>query len=397
MKRAVLLFAVSLFAFGPAAARAADRPLVIKVRGDDAKVGKQRVKLPPSKPAPKAPVAVDPPPDDAPAPVERKPEPTTAPQADASRASAQAHVEPDPVRFAEPFTLVVEVTRDRGLAIDLPGELPQNERVQRTGEVTRDVVELPVARPGDTPRVKETIRIPFVALDTEKTSTPALVLKAHDGTTLEVAALDVKVTDPQAPAAKPDAGPADLEPATPHLSYEVPDRRPLYALAALAGLVAAVVLARKASRALAARRRQQPVPVIAPPPPRPAHLIALEKLDALLAEGLLQKGEVPVFVERLMNEVLREYLEGRFGLPAGKRTTRELVESLLSFPVAGLDVRLVEGVLADADLVKFARAKMAREDAHAMATRVRSLIVNTAPDVDTRTDTRTDLKPGGPR
>jgi hypothetical protein len=46
--------------------------------------------------------------------------------------------------------------------------------------------------------------------------------------------------------------------------------------------------------------------------------------------------------------------------------------------VPGLDVILVESLLADADLVKFAKASIATEQAHGMATRVRALVESTA-------------------
>jgi hypothetical protein len=89
---------------------------------------------------------------------------------------------------------------------------------------------------------------------------------------------------------------------------------------------------------------------------------------------LLQRGETGVFVERLMDEVLRDYIAARFALPAGARTTRELVKELLGVAVLGLDVGLIEGLLADADLVKFAKASIPAERANAMASRVRALV-----------------------
>jgi hypothetical protein len=54
------------------------------------------------------------------------------------------------------------------------------------------------------------------------------------------------------------------------------------------------------------------------------------------------------------------------------------VAELLGISVPGLDVKLVETLLADADLVKFARAAIAPDQAHGMATRVRALIEATA-------------------
>jgi hypothetical protein len=71
-------------------------------------------------------------------------------------------------------------------------------------------------------------------------------------------------------------------------------------------------------------------------------------------------------------------LQARFQLPAGTRTTRELVQELLGVTVGGLDVTLVSDLLKDADLVKFAKASIASERAHAMAVRVRTLIEATA-------------------
>lgn len=294
-----------------------------------------------------------------------------------------ARVEPDPVTFGEPFALVVTLVRERGVRVDLPGTIPDVEGAPRTGDATRSVVDddgAPGPDGGTRPRVKETIRIPFLALDTQDLKTPALVLAGKDGSSLDVPALNVRVVVPP-DAPPPDGGPAPqpgqvmLEAAAPVIAYAVPDDRPWIVAGSLAGLAAVALLARWVLRR---RRARQPIaPAVPPPPPRPAHEVALERLDALLASGLLQRGETATFVERLMDEVLRDYLSARFALPAGTRTTRELVKDLLGIAVTGLDVALVESLLADADLVKFARASIASEQAHGMATRVRALVEQT--------------------
>ena len=79
-----------------------------------------------------------------------------------------------------------------------------------------------------------------------------------------------------------------------------------------------------------------------------------------------------------MDEVLRDYVASRFTLPAGSRTTRELVAELLLLRPPGLDIVLVERVLLDADRVKFARASLPPTAADEMAGRVRELILATA-------------------
>jgi hypothetical protein len=285
--------------------------------------------------------------------------------------------------------------------LQLPGSLPDIEGAPRmqnasgTAVEVRSVEELPGDGAGDGVRdggvagggrVRETIRVPYLALDTVDLETPAFVLTSvQDGLTVDVPSLQVKVTVPPEP---PDPGPATapgpdgqpqvvLAPAASTIAYPVPDARPWIVLSAL--LSAEMLYA--AVRAAARRRRlvQPKAPPVPIAPPRPAHEIALERLEALLATGMLARGETAVFVERLMDEVLRDYLTARFGLSAGTRTTRELVKDLLGISWAGLDVVLVESLLADADLVKFAKAAISAERAHAMATRVRALIEATMP------------------
>lgn len=325
-----------------------------------------------------------------------------APHGDAGPATApaipnlalSAHVEPDVVPFGAAFSLVIVINRDRGVRLDIPGALPDIDNTPRTGDPVRTVEELPApARASDAPdagpstsvsapavRVRETIKIPFLALDTTGVKTPAFVLTGKDGATVDVPALEVRVqvdADAMPNPMGPDAGPPPpgtvvLESAAPAMAYAVPDARPFVVAGAFAtsGILFALV------RFVARRRKLHapPAPLTPPPPPRPAHEVAIERLDGLLASGLLQRGESGVFVERLMDEVLRDYIEARFALHAGARTTRELVKELLGVAALGLDIALVEGLLADADLVKFAKASIAADRAHAMATRVRALV-----------------------
>lgn len=315
-----------------------------------------------------------------------------------------AKTEPAVVPYGSRFDLVVTVTRDRGVHLELPGAIPDVENTPRVGEPMRSLEELAppppppatahatTSSPKAQARVRETIRIPFLALDTRGVKTPAFALTAENGATVDVASLDVKLelppdkpppnpTGPTGPTRLgPDAGPSSpsppgtlvLEAHAPAIAYAVPDSRPYLIVGAFAaaGLLFAVV------RYFQRRRKAHvpATPTAPPPPPRPAHETALERLEALLASGLLQRGETALFVERLMDEVLRDYITARFSLSAGTRTTRELVKDLLGVAVVGLDVALVEGLLADADLVKFAKASIAAGRAHAMATRVRALI-----------------------
>jgi hypothetical protein len=60
--------------------------------------------------------------------------------------------------------------------------------------------------------------------------------------------------------------------------------------------------------------------------PRPEE-IALQELDRLLAEDLLTRGEIKLFHLRI-SDILRHYMENRFGLKAPERTTEEFLLEL---------------------------------------------------------------------
>ena len=104
------------------------------------------------------------------------------------------------------------------------------------------------------------------------------------------------------------------------------------------------------------RRRQRtpsevPVPVI---PQRPAHLVAWESLDALEASGLLEAGDIKTYHIRL-SDIMRVYVNGRFGLDAMEMTTGEVVTGLRHQGIESSIVTQFRQVLDRCDLVKFAK------------------------------------------
>lgn len=292
--------------------------------------------------------------------------------------SVQARVEPAAVPFGGEVQLIVVVTRPPKARIAVPDDVGAKEELPRTTQPPRrEARELPDGR------IEETLGFGFLALDAKDSATPRFTLivtmdgDADGGDVLEVPALPVKIIVEPLPdpsdGGVPD-GALQLEPAAGVILYRVGDPRPWALLALLLVVTVVVIVVRAAIRA-----RPLTAPVVAgppPPPPRPAHEVALERLDALMP--VLANGDVTAFVERLMDEVLRDYLAARFALATGTRTTKEIVTDLLSIAAVNLDVTLVDRVGQDADLVKFARASLAAEQAHAMAGRVRALILATA-------------------
>lgn len=104
------------------------------------------------------------------------------------------------------------------------------------------------------------------------------------------------------------------------------------------------------------KRKQQPAPVLPPPPPPPAYETALQKLLELEQSDLLDQGEINVFQTQL-TYILREYLEGRYGINALESTTDDILESLRHIALSDEWRLQLRQMLQTADLVKFAKAE----------------------------------------
>lgn len=134
------------------------------------------------------------------------------------------------------------------------------------------------------------------------------------------------------------------------------------------------------------RRRERVIP---PPPPLPPHLLAYQALDRLLASELLRRGELQAFYATL-SDILRQYIEERFGLKAPERTTEEFLAELQTMasgsPGEGAELLavtshrlLLRDFLTRCDLVKFARATPALSEAEEACAVCRRFVRETEP------------------
>ena len=113
---------------------------------------------------------------------------------------------------------------------------------------------------------------------------------------------------------------------------------------------------------------------------------ALRMLAALEGESLWQKGAVKEYYVRL-TDIVRGYVEARFGTPALELTTDELLSNARHSPAAMPVVPYLEKILYTADLAKFARAQPTpAEHADAMQA-ARDLVQATPPPPPTVTPT----------
>ena len=103
------------------------------------------------------------------------------------------------------------------------------------------------------------------------------------------------------------------------------------------------------------RRGRRVADFFRPAPPIPAHIVAIEALEALRDQKLWQAGKHKQYYSAL-SDILRTYLDGRYGVGAMEMTTDEIVEALRPLDLPQKSAIDLVAVLRDADLVKFAKA-----------------------------------------
>jgi hypothetical protein len=101
--------------------------------------------------------------------------------------------------------------------------------------------------------------------------------------------------------------------------------------------------------------KNKPQPIIEPKKERIlSHQLALRKLNQLEHEELWQKGFVKEYHTRI-TEIIREYFEKQFELPALELTTTDSLKQLSKHPQGVKVLDITSQFLNNADLVKFAK------------------------------------------
>lgn len=104
-----------------------------------------------------------------------------------------------------------------------------------------------------------------------------------------------------------------------------------------------------------AKRGKSIADLFKPEPPLPPHIVAIAALEQLQSQKLWQNNKHKEYYSAL-TDILRTYIDGRFGVGAMEMTTDEIIDAIKDL---GLSQKLsmdVLNLLRDADLVKFAKA-----------------------------------------
>lgn len=252
-----------------------------------------------------------------------------------------ATVSRDTLTLGDPVLLNLRIRREPGDAVTLV----QNEDFLAPFEVRRQVP--PAVREAPGGGVEETLAFELAAYRLGVIEVPSMVLRVRTAggdsglITSEPIPLVVRGVMP--------AGMSDIRDVKPPVDVEARIPRWFwFVVAALAGLAAAAIWFWR-------RRRSKPS-VDSPPP-----IHWPDEVEKIRRMRLLENGEYKRYYS-LLSEVMRRYLEDCIRVEAMERTTHELVHDLERVPVAKAELTALDGLLSEADLVKFAKFRP-QEDA----------------------------------
>lgn len=93
----------------------------------------------------------------------------------------------------------------------------------------------------------------------------------------------------------------------------------------------------------------------------PPYELAISRLNTLKHRNLPESGHEKEFYTELV-DILRQYMEGRFGINAMEMTSTQIVKALRSNPETRMTADQMRSVLSMADFVKFAKVRPMPDD-----------------------------------
>ncbi len=142
-------------------------------------------------------------------------------------------------------------------------------------------------------------------------------------------------------------------------------------------LIAGIVLWIRNRSKRVDEQKEEPIPEIVLPP----HEIALNKLANLEKKQLWQQGQVKEFQSEL-TFILREYLEGRYQIPALESTTSEIIRDMKDVDISEEQTKELKRILETADMVKFAKSEPPIEVHQQAFDAIKAFIINTRKKID---------------
>ena len=279
--------------------------------------------------------------------------------ANAQKASVKASLTPQEILIGQQATLQLDVTSDKGANI----VFPQYQDTIVAG------VEVLSTLPIDTLVSENSVmysqkyivtsfdsasytisNLPIIdGVDTLRSNDVSLKVSSVDLTDATKAYLDDRAKNPSDSLDLAKLGISDIRPIQvppfvwqDYLNYILLG---ILVLLILVAIIVAIYLYRKKKKSGYFFRPE----VVLPP-----HILALQALDKIKDEKIWQRGRDKEYYTEL-TDVLRKYIEGRFGTPAFEKTSDEILSAMKMNLETDSSVDTLKQVLKLADLVKFAK------------------------------------------
>ena len=257
-------------------------------------------------------------------------------------------LEPESATIGDRLTLTVVLTHAAESLVTGPTE--------RDAFLPLELIEaLPPQASGGAAELQKT-RFVYIltAFQTGEIQPPELEYRASDGSS-EVVPLPVVTIESVLPA----EGVPELRDVRGPVQAAGPPRWP-WAVLLMAGFAGLTAITMLLIRPAVVRPSLPPAPVRAEVP----EVAARRELEAIGAAGLLERADLTEYYSRIAG-CLREYLSGRFEIPAAAMTPEELERRLEALEVDPWPVRLAVNLLQQCEAAQFAQYQPARERAAA--------------------------------
>jgi len=124
--------------------------------------------------------------------------------------------------------------------------------------------------------------------------------------------------------------------------------------------------------------RKKPQPAARPKPEMPAHLIALQALDALWQKKLYQSGYIKQYYSEL-TDIVRTYIENRWDIAAMEMVSSEIITALSPLDIPEEAIQKLERTLFLSDMVKFAKSNPLADESAASYQYIVDFVQTTKP------------------
>ncbi|MDE6048274.1 MAG: cell wall anchor protein [Paramuribaculum sp.] len=142
--------------------------------------------------------------------------------------------------------------------------------------------------------------------------------------------------------------------------------------------------------------RKGKLPLVHTPKPVPPYELAIKQLDELHAAKLCERGEEKEFYTRL-TDILRNYLDSRFGINAMEMTSSQILRSLNSNEETRVPKKYMSAILETADFVKFAKVRPLPDDNTAAFRSALQFVEDTKPTPEPESQSADESEPASPK